>query len=515
MCLSKWDSVWSFASSSRGRQSSSVNAEASRTPSDHQYLLGYDNAYRDRFLTHGLVAVRRVGDIVFSMFAGVVASETCIIAHSPFTKSDFAFVTILVTAVSSVIANGNAVHSHPRSGWLRECLYSTLLAVGVGSVVAVASIASMASSPITMWLWTSVWAFVAGSFRPMTERFTRFFINQDTSICNVAVLGNGDYASACCARLSECADDLTQFIGLYNDEPQSDHIANTVSGAPIIEHVCDLIERSRWIRIDAIILALPAGDVGRIDRARRSLRSLAVDIYMAAEFLEFGSCCCDGGHITRLGGCAVLQIGNPPLTKAQEAWKSAFDFVVAGIALVMTLPIFVVIAIAIKLESPGPVFFRQPRRGLNNSIFSIFKFRTMYHHLADVKADTQTSRGDRRVTRVGRWLRKTSLDELPQLLNVLHGEMSLIGPRPHAMNTKAEGQYFYDAVENYSLRYRVRPGITGWAQVSGWRGETKTREHIEQRVAHDLHYIENWSFSLDFKILVLSIVRGFINEGAF
>ena len=517
--MSKRHNIWSLEVLSRNRQFSSTNIRASRLPADKARSLGLGNVYRGRFLAYGFAALRRMGDVFSSFLAGLVASQVCIEIHPFHSGGKLVFVTVAVTVISSAIANRTVGFEQRRSGWLRDCLYSTLLAVSFGSVVAVASLAVTASPPTTVWLWTAVWAFVAGSLRlgatVFAERVTRSLIKHDMSVRCVAVLGTGNDAAACAARLMEGTDDPTRFIGLYSDEPESDYVTTAASGVPIMGHVRDLIERSRWTRVDAVVLALPPGDIERISRARNNLRSLAIDIYVAAELLELSCSSHDDRNIKRLGGCAVLQINIPPLTKAQEAWKSTFDFVAAGLILVMALPLMILIAIAIKLDSPGPVFFRQPRRGLNSSIFSIFKFRTMHDHLADLKADTQTSRGDPRVTRVGRWLRKTSLDELPQLLNVLNGEMSLVGPRPHAPNTKAGGQYFHDAVNNYSLRYRIRPGITGWAQVSGWRGETKTREHIEQRVAHDLHYIENWSFLLDLKILVLTAFRGFVNNSAF
>ena len=160
------------------------------------------------------------------------------------------------------------------------------------------------------------------------------------------------------------------------------------------------------------------------------------------------------------------------------------------------------VALAIKLDSPGPVFFRQKRFGFNEDLFNCWKFRTMQQHRADANGEVLTRRDDDRITRVGRFLRRTSIDELPQLFNVLKGEMSLVGPRPHATSAKAAGRLYTEAVEVYAARHRVKPGITGWAQVNGWRGETDTLEKIERRVEYDLFYIENWSLSLDLKILL-------------
>ena len=180
-------------------------------------------------------------------------------------------------------------------------------------------------------------------------------------------------------------------------------------------------------------------------------------------------------------------------------------------ALTSAPPLFVVIALAIKLDSPGPVFFAQQRYGFNNRLFRVFKFRTMHHAMADRDCDIQTQRNDPRVTRIGRFLRRSSLDELPQLINVLIGDMSIVGPRPHAVATKAGGQLFEDAVNEYAARHKVKPGITGWAQVNGWRGNTSLRNRIEC----DLYYIQHWSYILDLKILTLTLWKGFVNKNAY
>ena len=181
------------------------------------------------------------------------------------------------------------------------------------------------------------------------------------------------------------------------------------------------------------------------------------------------------------------------------------DLGLGSILLVLLLPLLLGIAIAIKLNSPGSVIFSQPRRGQHGRLFSIYKFRSLYMAEADENADNVVSKDDPRVTRIGRFIRKYSLDELPQFINVLKGDMSLVGPRPHAVNTKADGKLFADVVPNYSLRYRVKPGLTGWAQVNGWRGETDTAEKLRRRVEYDFHYISNWSGRLDLIILLRTV----------
>ena len=159
-------------------------------------------------------------------------------------------------------------------------------------------------------------------------------------------------------------------------------------------------------------------------------------------------------------------------------------------------------AIAIRLESRGPILFRQKRYGFNNELIEVLKFRSMYVDRCDQNAANLVTRDDPRVTGVGRFIRKTSIDELPQLINVLRGELSLVGPRPHALHAKAADKLYDEAVEGYFGRHRVKPGITGWAQINGWRGETDTAEKIQKRVEYDLYYIENWSLLLDLYILV-------------
>jgi lipopolysaccharide/colanic/teichoic acid biosynthesis glycosyltransferase len=186
-----------------------------------------------------------------------------------------------------------------------------------------------------------------------------------------------------------------------------------------------------------------------------------------------------------------------PLRPYQAAIKRAFDIVASTILIVLLLPLLCCVAIAIKLDSRGPILFWQPRVGRGGSHFTVCKFRTMRADATDVLADKPTVSNDPRLTRIGGFLRKSSIDELPQLFNVLCGNMSMVGPRPHAMN----GNDFSTVVANYHARHRVKPGITGLAQVLGWRGPTDTRAKIEQRVAHDLRYISEWSFGQDLLLI--------------
>jgi exopolysaccharide biosynthesis polyprenyl glycosylphosphotransferase len=199
-----------------------------------------------------------------------------------------------------------------------------------------------------------------------------------------------------------------------------------------------------------------------------------------------------------------------------DVWlKRKEDLAIAIAALTLFAPLMLVIAILIKLESPGPVFFRQKRAGFNGSVFEVFKFRSMFHHFADAGAERQTGRNDSRVTRVGRFIRRTSLDELPQLFNVLQGTMSIVGPRPHALQTQTEGQDLDKLVDYYASRHRVKPGITGLAQVKGLRGELDRIHKLQRRVDCDIYYIDNWSLWLDLKIVLKTILLVFYDKHAY
>ena len=215
-------------------------------------------------------------------------------------------------------------------------------------------------------------------------------------------------------------------------------------------------------------------------------------------------------RLARFGGVTVLNVLRHPLSDWNWFAKALEDRLLGISILLLIAPVMIAIAILIKIDSRGPVFFRQKRYGYNNELFQVLKFRTMYHDQRDERGEQLTRRNDSRITRLGRFLRRTSLDELPQFINVLRGDMSIVGPRPHATAAKAGDVLYQDAIRYYSARHRMKPGITGWAQVNGWRGETETVEQIRQRVEHDLYYIENWSVVFDIEIVLrtLLVFRG-------
>ena len=256
------------------------------------------------------------------------------------------------------------------------------------------------------------------------------------------------------------------------------------------------VAAARMRQPDDLVLLLPWSDPVALSRSVAALEVLPVALHLGPPAFA-------GGDRLRIDTAAKvgLPIAAQPLSRAERRFKRAFDLAAAATALVLLAPVFAAIAVAIKLESTGPVFFRQRRTGFNGQPFRILKFRSM-RTMEDSAALRQVTVRDSRVTRVGRWLRRSSLDELPQLVNVVCGDMSLIGPRPHAL---AHDLAFSRTHGRYSRRHAIKPGITGWAQVSGFRGETDTADKIEGRVRHDLAYVDNWSLRFDVEILLRTL----------
>ncbi len=256
---------------------------------------------------------------------------------------------------------------------------------------------------------------------------------------------------------------------------------------------------ARTLEIDDIFVVAPWSSKTLIERCTQTFLSIPASIHLSPEahFDKFADI-----QISRIGASAGLRLARSPLTRAEILAKRLFDIVVASMALVMLSPIFLVVAALTYLEGGRPVFFLQRRHGFNEKEFAIVKFRTMTC-LDDGDDIRQVKAGDPRVTRIGKVLRRWNFDELPQLINVIKGEMSLVGPRPHAL---AHNRDFANRVASYARRHNVKPGITGWAQINGLRGETDTAAKMQARVAHDLHYIDNWSISFDIYILAMTIL---------
>jgi undecaprenyl-phosphate galactose phosphotransferase/putative colanic acid biosynthesis UDP-glucose lipid carrier transferase len=298
------------------------------------------------------------------------------------------------------------------------------------------------------------------------------------------------------------ADKLLETFGLkeVGRATLPTHDANDPVISPIEKAaLSEAIEMARATRAEEVILALPWGNSVHLDFVREQLRvsplpvRLMPDRYIRSVWAGHGV----------MGGALLIDIQRAPLTKNEMAAKRLFDVVIASAMLVVLFPLLLVAAVAVKLETHGPIVFKQRRRGFNGREFVIHKFRTM-RVMEDGDKIRQASRRDPRVTRLGRLLRRSSIDELPQLFNVLSGDMSLVGPRPHAI---AHDREYGELVGNYAFRHQVKPGITGWAQVNGFRGETAHVDQMRRRIELDVWYINNWTVALDFQILARTCVE--------
>ncbi len=273
--------------------------------------------------------------------------------------------------------------------------------------------------------------------------------------------------------------------------------------------IADLLALARLFRIDEVIIAASGAADGVVDGVLRTIGTIPTHVRL----------CLDMPRMTATPIRAGLLYGEPVVTVYQRplmGWhrvaKRTEDLVLTVTALILLAPLMALVAVAVKLDSPGPVLFRQARLGFNNNVFTVYKFRTMRHRPAGEADVQQARRDDARFTRIGRFLRRTSIDELPQLFNVLQDGMSLVGPRPHAL---AHNDQYAPLIDGYLGRHRVQPGITGWAQVNGFRGETDTLDKMQRRVEHDLAYIDGWSLFLDLRILFLTVITSLSQRNAY
>lgn len=349
-----------------------------------------------------------------------------------------------------------------------------------------------------IWIACTIPALI--TFRVLFARLIRSLARNGHLGRRILIYGATDQAQKLIERIERLEEPWNYIVGIFDD--RIGRIGPNFGRYQVMGKLDDLIRWGRQHALDEVLVALPWSAQARILEVTRSLAVLPANVRLCPEIL----------HEEILHGRASHHYGLPmwnafekPMTGWDAIGKRGFDIVFSSFVLLASLPVFFVLALLIKLESRGPVLFKQKRYGFNNEIIEVYKFRSMKHELSDPDAKHLTERDDPRVTRIGRFMRRSSLDELPQLINVLCGEMSIVGPRPHAPSTTAGGKICEDVVDRYSRRHRVKPGITGWAQVNGYRGTMMEEEHLQKRIELDLYYIKNWSPWLDFKILALTL----------
>ncbi|CAN5447008.1 undecaprenyl-phosphate glucose phosphotransferase [soil metagenome] len=391
-------------------------------------------------------------------------------------------------------------------------LAMSFIACGAGSLVAFA-IADFFFAPSGSLL--SWWAIIVGIHLTITRLGISLWIGPRAQAGRfrrrVAIVGGGKAAEDAISVLEGSRNAELEIAGLFDDR-FDDRSPASIRKHRKLGSITELAAFAREQRIDLIIVAIPLAAEGRLLQILKRLWELPVDIRISGQSSRLKLSPRAYSHI---GNLPLLAVFDRPLTAWGSLLKKVMDQVLAALLLVALSPLMLATALAVRWESKGPVLFKQKRYGFNNELIEIYKFRSMYAERSDRDAVKLVTKGDPRVTRVGRIIRKTSIDELPQLFNVLTGQLSLVGPRPHATQAKAAEALYEQVVDGYFARHKVKPGITGWAQINGWRGETDTHEKLEQRVKYDLDYIDRWSLLFDLYIILKTPVALLRTQNAY
>ncbi len=363
-------------------------------------------------------------------------------------------------------------------------------------------------SRLTVTLWALITPIGLFTYRFAIRLLLAYLRGKGWSTRKIAIIGAGMLGQ----RIAETLRDAKLLgyipVAFYDDAP--DKAGTSVVGIPVEGTIDDLLSKTPIeAHYDEIYIALPLRAEERIKHVLNALADSSITVKFIPDFFSFDLL---HSQITDVGGIPIISLYDSPLNSSGNAiLKRLEDIIVSILIIILISPVLLAIAAAIKFTSQGPVIFKQRRYGINGEEITVLKFRSMTV-CDDGDKITQAKKGDARVTKVGAFLRKTSLDELPQFFNVIAGSMSIVGPRPHAC---AHNEQYRKLIPKYMLRHLVKPGITGWAQIHGWRGETDTLNKMEKRVEFDLHYIDNWSVWLDLKIILLTFIKGFVNKNAY
>ena len=463
-------------------------------------------------ILEGLV---RLGELALTMIVGIVTYVTVVLRIE-----DFSFVPLLAVPLLAVliVLVMQSLGSYRVAGLRAPTRFGLRITASWFAVFGLAFGACTLAKidPVYTKDWLGHWALVGFALVSL-ERFglsvlTNHLTRSGKLSRRTVIVGGGAAAKQLLQDFSEQGSEDLHIFGIFDDRTDA-RSPDVVGGFPKLGNVDDLVEFARTTPLDLVIFTLPISAEQRLLVMLRKLWVLPVDIRLAAHMnkLKFRP-----RAYSYIGKVPVIDLFDKPIAEWDIVVKTIFDRLVGLFCLIMLAPIMLLVALAVKLDSRGPVLFRQKRYGFNNELIEVFKFRSMYAEQLDIKADKLVTKNDPRVTRVGRFIRKSSLDELPQLFNVVFkGNLSLVGPRPHAVHAKAADALYDEVVDGYFARHRVRPGITGWAQINGWRGETDTSEKIQKRVECDLFYIENWSIFLDMYVLVATPFALFKTKDAY
>ncbi|WP_175957471.1 undecaprenyl-phosphate glucose phosphotransferase [Burkholderia sp. BCC0405] len=439
------------------------------------------------------IAMTMLGESMWSLAA--LRTETLLVASSAL------FATFLLSLSDRTLNDAGARATR----YLLRTL--ALWLVAQGSVFAMMIALSAVSLASVAWFirWTFGVAIALLAFRIGLFLWRCRRLRAPRRHRAIAIVGTGERIARLAAGIGGASSPF-RLVAICQTSAHDTPIDGTL---PVVHDLAAFSRQARQQRASEIWIALPLSDEHTIVSVIDEFRHDFVDMRLLPDVSQLALF---GSQVDEILGEPAISLAVSPLSLRARMAKAVFDRVFAAAALIVLMPLLLAIGVAVKLSSPGPVFFTQKRRGADGETFDIYKFRTMKLHVERDGTVAQATRGDPRVTAVGALLRRTSLDELPQFINVLLGDMSVVGPRPHAVEHDAQ---YRTLVDGYIHRYRIKPGITGWAQVNGLRGATEHVERMQSRIEYDLYYLRNWSFSLDLRIIGATVLKGIVHPNAY
>lgn len=448
-------------------------------------------------------------DVLAIVFSGLIAY------FYKFGDLDLPLVYINALLVSAILALMVFPFSHIYEPMRGQSLFATLKKLIQAVLTILVLLAGLAfitkSGADYSRAWFGWWGgFALGFlilFRMSVLLLLRTMRSRGWNERRVIVIGAGELGTRLVRTLHSAVWTGFRITEIFDDQVET----NKIASIPVLKTPQDLnaFVLNEKHRIDEIWIALPLRSEERVKAILHDLRHHTLTIRY---FLDIFGLDLLNHSLSEMAGLPTVNLNATPMIGLNRVLKAIEDRILAGLILVSISPLLLLIALAVKFTSKGPVFFKQLRHGWDGRLIKVYKFRTMILHAEDKGKVTQATANDERVTKLGKFLRRTSLDELPQFYNVLQGRMSIVGPRPHAVE---HNEYYKDSITAYMQRHKVKPGITGWAQVNGWRGETETLDKMQKRVEYDLFYIENWSLLFDMKIIFLTFLQGFMNKNAY
>ena len=458
---------------------------------------------------HALSVVARLIDVSCVLFGALVAYY---IKFQDFSfPSQYQIAVLLGILLTVIVFSSSGIYTSWRGKrWLHQARIVTMTWIAVVILLIILAFLTKTSAEFSrqwMAMWTGfVWMFLLG-FRLAFYRLLHYMRGRGWNHKRILIVGTGELATSVQSNILQASWTGLDVVAFIDDACKCKE--KQIGGIDVIQGIDGMHELISRANINEVWLALPLRDEDRMKKILDVLKHSTVNIRFVPGIFGFRLF---NHAITEVAGLPVIDLNSSPIVGINGFIKMLEDKVFATAILFLVSPLLLLIALGIKMSSKGPVVFKQTRQGWDGKPMKIYKFRTMYLHCEEEGHLTQACRGDARITPFGAFLRRTSLDELPQFFNVLQGRMSIVGPRPHAIE---HNDQYKEQIDAFMLRHKVKPGITGWAQIHGWRGRTDTLEKMKRRVEYDLYYIENWSLWLDLKIIFFSIFSGFVHKNAY